>query len=80
MIEEEPDYYEVVPETLWRAGPDGPEPNGFHRRFLALRERSVGLCPNLRGVTLERMEGTVEQRDVALLREELRRVRRIVGA
>ncbi len=33
-------------------------------------------CPHLRGVTLERMEGTVEAGDVPLLREELRRVRR----
>lgn len=33
-------------------------------------------CPALRGVTLERMEGTVTQADVPLLREELRRLRR----
>ena len=34
-------------------------------------------CPNVRGVTLERMEGTVGEDDVPLLREELRRARRI---
>jgi uncharacterized protein (UPF0276 family) len=44
-----------------------------------LLERTVPLCANLRGVTLERMEGTVEQRDVACLEEELRHVRRIAG-
>ncbi|HUR28938.1 MAG TPA: DUF692 family protein [Planctomycetota bacterium] len=38
LIEEEPDYYEVTPETLWRPGRDGAfEANGFHQRFLALR-------------------------------------------
>lgn len=36
-------------------------------------------CPNLRGVTLERMEGTVTPGDVPLLREELRRVRSLVS-
>jgi uncharacterized protein (UPF0276 family) len=35
-------------------------------------------CPNLRGVTLERMEGTVGEGDVPGLLEELRRLRRIV--
>jgi uncharacterized protein (UPF0276 family) len=42
-----------------------------------LLERVLPLAPNLRGVTLERMEGTVGEEDVPLLREELRRVRRI---
>ena len=33
------DYYEVAPETLWRAADDGSlEPNGYHARFLALAE------------------------------------------
>jgi hypothetical protein len=32
-------------------------------------------CPALRGVTLERMEGTVSASDVPELREELRRLR-----
>jgi uncharacterized protein (UPF0276 family) len=42
-------------------------------------ERVAPLCPNLRGVTLERMEGTVGEDDVGVLEEELRRVRSIVG-
>ncbi|MFT3772335.1 MAG: DUF692 family protein [Minicystis sp.] len=33
-------------------------------------------CPNLRGVTVERMEGTVGPEDVRVIREELRRARR----
>jgi uncharacterized protein (UPF0276 family) len=36
-------------------------------------------CTGLRGVTLERMEGTVGLDDVPLLREELRRARRLLG-
>lgn len=36
-------------------------------------------CPNLRGVTIERMEDTVTVPAVALLREELRRARRALG-
>jgi uncharacterized protein (UPF0276 family) len=44
-----------------------------------LLERTVPLCPNVRGVTLERMEGSVGQEDVRLLRDELRRARRIAG-
>ncbi len=44
----------------------------------ALTERVLPLCPNLRGVTLERMEGTVEPSDVPVLREELRRARALV--
>ena len=43
-----------------------------------LFEAALSRCPNLRGVTLERMEGTVEESDVAILREELGRLRRIV--
>lgn len=42
-----------------------------------LLERVLPLVPNLRGLTLERMEGTVGEDDVPLLREELRRARRI---
>ncbi len=33
-------------------------------------------CPNLRGVTLERMEGSVEPNDVPILTGELQRIRR----
>ena len=47
-------------------------------RVWALAEELVPQCPGLRGVTLERMEGTVEERDVPVLREELRRARRLV--
>jgi uncharacterized protein (UPF0276 family) len=35
------DYFEVAPETLWRPGPNGDLlPNGFFRRFAALRVRT----------------------------------------
>src|SRR3954467_6689265 len=38
LIRHDVDYYEVAPETLWRGDDQGRlEPNGFHRRFLALR-------------------------------------------
>jgi uncharacterized protein (UPF0276 family) len=40
-----------------------------------LLARTVPRCPNLRGVTLERMEGTVGAADVPLIVEELRRAR-----
>ena len=41
LIEGEVDYYEVAPETLWRPDDAGRfVPNGFHRRFEALRERT----------------------------------------
>lgn len=36
-------------------------------------------CPAVRGVTLERMEGTVTEADVPQVREELRRLRRAVA-
>ncbi|MEZ5963758.1 MAG: DUF692 family protein [Planctomycetota bacterium] len=41
--------------------------------------RVAPFCRNLRGVTLERMEGTVEPGDVPLLRRELERVREVVA-
>lgn len=44
----------------------------------ALLEQVAPRCPNLRGVTIERMEGTVTEADVPVLRAELRRARRIV--
>jgi uncharacterized protein (UPF0276 family) len=43
-----------------------------------LAETWVPRCRNLRALTLERMEGTVEQDDVPLLREELARARKLV--
>lgn len=45
----------------------------------ALAERVIPRCRRLRGVTLERMEGTVLASDVPLLEEELRRARRLLG-
>jgi uncharacterized protein (UPF0276 family) len=42
-----------------------------------LLERVLPGCPNLRGVTLERMEGTVQSADLPLLRRELRTIRRM---
>lgn len=47
-------------------------------RVWELFEHVLPRCTGLRGVTLERMEGTVEDADVPLLREELRRARRTV--
>ena len=46
----------------------------------ALLEYVVPRCPNLRGVTLERMEGTVRPEDVPVLRAEITRARAIVLA
>jgi uncharacterized protein (UPF0276 family) len=40
LIIEEPDLYEVAPETLWRQQGEGFAPNGFHRRFADLRART----------------------------------------
>jgi uncharacterized protein (UPF0276 family) len=54
---------------------DAPVPEAVWK----LLENVVGRCPGLRGVTLERMEGTVETGDVGLLREEVRRAKRIAG-
>jgi uncharacterized protein (UPF0276 family) len=44
----------------------------------ALAERWIPLCPNLRALTLERMEGTVDDAAVPILREELVRARKLV--
>lgn len=43
-----------------------------------LAERFVPRCPNLRGLTLERMEGTVDFGDIAPLRAELLRARALL--
>jgi len=45
------------------------------RLFAAIAPR----CPGLRGVTLERMEGTVRAGDAPLIREELRRARKVLA-
>ena len=50
--------------------------HGVPDEVWALFEETLPRLPNLRGVTLERMEGTVDEDDVPVLREELRRVRR----
>ena len=52
---------------------DGPVPEAVWDLCAYSRPR----CPNLRGITLERIEGTVRQDDVPLLREELRRANRL---
>lgn len=44
----------------------------------ALFERVLPRCPNLRGVTLERMEGTVAPADVPQVHAELRRIREVL--
>ncbi len=45
-----------------------------------LYERVVPRCTNLRGVTVERMEGTVEEDDVQVIRGELRRAKEVLRA
>jgi uncharacterized protein len=40
LIVDEPELYEVAPETLWRPLGEGFAPNGFHRRFGDLKARS----------------------------------------
>lgn len=56
-------------------GHDDAVPEPVWRMFEEVAPR----CPNLRGVTLERMEGTVVgPEDAACVREELRRARRVM--
>ncbi|MGZ3408469.1 MAG: DUF692 domain-containing protein, partial [Polyangia bacterium] len=55
-------------------GHDGAVPELVWRMLEAVAPR----CPNLRGVTLERMEGTVEDADVPLLAAEMQRLRATV--
>jgi hypothetical protein len=45
----------------------------------ALFEEVAPRCPALRGVTVERQEGTLEEGDVGALAEELRRARSVVA-
>jgi uncharacterized protein (UPF0276 family) len=52
---------------------DGPVPEPVWRAFAEVRPR----CPNLRGVVVERMNGTVTPGDVPALRDEVRLARRI---
>ena len=55
-------------------GHDGAVPELVWRMLEAVAPR----CPNLRGVTLERMEGTVEDADVPQLAAEMQRLRATV--
>jgi uncharacterized protein (UPF0276 family) len=55
-------------------GHDGAVPEPVWR----LVERVLPRCRNLRGVTLERMEGTVADADVPLLQAELGRLKALV--
>jgi uncharacterized protein len=55
---------------------DGAAPD----EVLALLERVAPRCPNLRGLTLERMEGSVGAPDVAVLSAELRHLRGVARA
>jgi uncharacterized protein (UPF0276 family) len=55
-------------------GHDGPVPESVWRMLEAVAPR----CPNLRGVTLERMEGTVADADVPVLAAEMTRLRATV--
>jgi len=42
LFADDADYFEVAPETLWRADPDGQlRPNGFYQEFLALARRTA---------------------------------------
>lgn len=62
--------------TMWLDAHDHAVPEAVWRLY----ERVVPRCSNLRGVTLERMEGTVEADDVDGLRDELRRAREVLRA
>lgn len=52
---------------------DGPVPEPVWQAFADIRPR----CPGLRGVVLERLDGTFTAADVPALRDEVRRARRI---
>lgn len=52
---------------------DGPVPEPVWQAFAKLRPR----CPNLRGVVVERLDGTIAPQDVGLLAEEVRRAKAI---
>ena len=62
--------------TLRLDGHDHAVPEEVWRLY----EHVLPRCTNLRGVTLERMEGTVGEADVAVLRGELRRAREVLRA
>jgi len=72
LIQEDPDYYEVAPETLWASRPDGGiEANGFFRRFAELRARTRRpFVAHGVGLSL----GSSDRRDVPRQRRHLARV------
>ncbi len=73
LFDEEADYFEVAPETLWRKDGGGEiVPNGFHRRFLEIREQT-GKPFVAHGVGLSL--GTADEDDPARLRRWLERIR-----
>jgi len=53
---------------------DNPIPEGVWEAFEKVRPR----CKNLRGVTVERLNETIEKKDVPLLRDEVRRAKGIL--
>ncbi len=66
----------------WLEGPvlrldshDGPVPEPVWELF----DHVLPRCPAVRGVTLERIEGTIEPEEVPLLRQELERIRLAVA-
>lgn len=65
------DYYEVAPETLWRARGGRLWPNGFHRQFAALRGRGRFFVAHGVGLSL----GSAAPADAARRRQWLQRVR-----
>ena len=65
------------PRELGRAGRLDGHDAAVPEEVWELLASVLPRCPNARGVTLERMEGTVGEADVPLLREELARARRI---
>jgi uncharacterized protein len=65
------DYWEVAPETLWRARGHRLLPNGFHRRFLALRRRGSFFVAHGVGLSL----GSAAASDGPRRRAWLERVR-----
>jgi uncharacterized protein (UPF0276 family) len=73
-IESDPAWL-VSGRTLLLDGHDAAVPEAVWRLF----EHVLPRCRRLRGVTLERMEGTVTEADLPLLREELGRARRPVA-
>ena len=58
-------------DTMRLDSHDSHVPKDVWRLFDAVVDR----CPNLRGVTLERMEGTVTAQDVGGIRDEIRRAK-----